>query len=79
MPVIVWLYSRRMMVFAFDPSGSATVTRLADHFPGPTGMGVFGGWGMSGNGGRFGPEANLEAFTQFQWVTVRDEPPSYPY
>jgi benzaldehyde dehydrogenase (NAD) len=39
----------------------------------------FGGMGMSGNGGRFGPEANLEAFTQFQWVTVRDEPPSYPY
>ncbi len=39
----------------------------------------FGGMGMSGNGGRFGPEANLEAFTQFQWVTVRDTPPSYPY
>jgi benzaldehyde dehydrogenase (NAD) len=39
----------------------------------------FGGMGISGNGGRFGGEANLEAFTQWQWLTVRDEPPSYPY
>lgn len=38
----------------------------------------FGGMGMSGNGGRFGGEANLEAFTEWQWVTVRDEPKSYP-
>jgi len=37
----------------------------------------FGGMGMSGNGGRFGAEANLEAFTQWQWVTVRDEPRSF--
>ena len=37
----------------------------------------FGGMGMSGNGGRFGGEANLEAFTQWQWVTVRDEPRSF--
>jgi benzaldehyde dehydrogenase (NAD) len=37
----------------------------------------FGGMGLSGNGGRFGGEANLEAFTQWQWVTVRDEPRSF--
>jgi len=37
----------------------------------------FGGMGVSGNGGRFGAEANLEAFTQWQWVTVRDEPRSF--
>jgi benzaldehyde dehydrogenase (NAD) len=37
----------------------------------------FGGMGQSGNGGRFGAEANLEAFTQWQWVTVRDEPRSF--
>jgi benzaldehyde dehydrogenase (NAD) len=37
----------------------------------------FGGMGLSGNGGRFGGDANLEAFTQFQWVTVRDEPKSF--
>ena len=39
----------------------------------------FGGMGISGNGGRFGAEANLDAFTQWQWLTVRDEPPSFPY
>ena len=37
----------------------------------------FGGMGMSGNGSRFGGEANVEAFTQFQWVTIRDEPKSF--
>jgi benzaldehyde dehydrogenase (NAD) len=35
--------------------------------------------GLSGNGGRFGGEAVDETFTEWQWVTVRDEPPSYPY
>jgi benzaldehyde dehydrogenase (NAD) len=38
----------------------------------------FGGMGLSGNGTRFGAEANLEAFTQWQWVTVRDEAKSFP-
>jgi benzaldehyde dehydrogenase (NAD) len=38
----------------------------------------FGGMGISGNGSRFGGEANYEAFTEWQWVTVRDEPKTYP-
>ncbi|MGO4692460.1 aldehyde dehydrogenase family protein [Glaciibacter sp. 2TAF33] len=34
----------------------------------------FGGVGASGNGARFGgPTANIEAFTETQWVTVRAE------
>ena len=37
----------------------------------------FGGMGLSGNGGRFGAEANLEAFTQWQWLTVRDKARSF--
>jgi benzaldehyde dehydrogenase (NAD) len=37
----------------------------------------FGGMGVSGNGARFGGEANLDMFTQWQWVTVRDEPKSF--
>jgi benzaldehyde dehydrogenase (NAD) len=37
----------------------------------------FGGMGISGNGGRFGAEANLDAFTQWQWVTVRDQAKSF--
>jgi benzaldehyde dehydrogenase (NAD) len=40
----------------------------------------FGGVGASGNGGRLGgPQANLEAFTETQWVTVRGDLPAYPF
>ena len=38
----------------------------------------FGGMGVSGNGSRFGGEANFDKFTEWQWVTVRDEPPIVP-
>jgi benzaldehyde dehydrogenase (NAD) len=37
----------------------------------------FGGMGLSGNGSRFGGEANLDTFTEWQWLTVRDEPRSF--
>jgi benzaldehyde dehydrogenase (NAD) len=39
----------------------------------------FGGRGASGNASRFGGEANWEAFTQWQWVTARDEAPEFPF
>jgi delta 1-pyrroline-5-carboxylate dehydrogenase len=40
----------------------------------------FGGLGDSGNGSRHGgAAANLEAFTEQQWVTVRGEIPGYPF
>ena len=39
----------------------------------------FGGMGASGNGSRFGGQANWDEFTQWQWVTVRDEPRSFPH
>jgi benzaldehyde dehydrogenase (NAD) len=40
----------------------------------------FGGVGDSGNGSRHGgAAANLEAFTEQQWVTVRGELPHYPF
>ncbi|HEX9044561.1 MAG TPA: benzaldehyde dehydrogenase [Candidatus Limnocylindrales bacterium] len=39
----------------------------------------FGGMGASGNGSRFGGQANWDEFSQWQWVTVRDEPRSYPF
>ncbi len=39
----------------------------------------FGGMGASGNGSRFGGAANWDEFTQWQWVTVRDEPKSFPF
>jgi benzaldehyde dehydrogenase (NAD) len=39
----------------------------------------FGGMGASGNGGRFGGPANLDEFTQSQWVSVMDKPITYPF
>jgi benzaldehyde dehydrogenase (NAD) len=39
----------------------------------------FGGTGISGTGARFGGTANLEAFTDLRWVTLRGEPPAYPF
>jgi len=34
----------------------------------------------SGAGSRVGgPQANFEAFTELQWVTVQSEPPTYPF
>jgi benzaldehyde dehydrogenase (NAD) len=37
----------------------------------------FGGMGLSGNGTRYGGEANLEIFSEWQWLTVRDEAKSF--
>jgi benzaldehyde dehydrogenase (NAD) len=40
----------------------------------------FGGVGASGTGSRFGGAvANVEAFTETQWVTLRDDVPRYPF
>ena len=40
----------------------------------------FGGVGASGTGSRHGgPSANIEAFTETQWVTVRGDLPIYPF
>jgi benzaldehyde dehydrogenase (NAD) len=40
----------------------------------------FGGLGESGTGSRFGgAPANIDAFTETRWVTLRAEPPSYPF
>jgi benzaldehyde dehydrogenase (NAD) len=40
----------------------------------------FGGVGASGTGSRFGgAEANIEAFTETQWVTMRSDIAPYPF
>jgi benzaldehyde dehydrogenase (NAD) len=39
-----------------------------------------GGWvGASGTGARFGGAANLDAFTDTRWVTVRGDIAPYPF
>jgi len=39
----------------------------------------FGGTGNSGNGSRMGGLANLDAYTETQWVTAQSEMPVYPF
>ncbi|MDX3905441.1 MAG: benzaldehyde dehydrogenase [Pigmentiphaga sp.] len=39
----------------------------------------FGGVGTSGNGSRIGGPANWDEFTQWQWVTIQETPPLYPF
>lgn len=39
----------------------------------------FGGVGDSGTGSRMGGIANLDAYTETQWVTARSELPPYPF
>lgn len=39
----------------------------------------FGGMGASGNGGRFGGPANVEEFTQTQWISELETPIEYPF
>jgi hypothetical protein len=39
----------------------------------------FGGLGASGTGARFGGTANLEAFTDTRWVTIRGDITPYPF
>ncbi|HET9170076.1 MAG TPA: benzaldehyde dehydrogenase [Actinospica sp.] len=59
------------------PSGIAHINEqtVADEANAP-----FGGVGASGTGSRFGgPEANIEAFTEAQWLTVRAEIAPYPF
>lgn len=39
----------------------------------------FGGPGVAGNGSVHGGPADWEAFTTWQWLTVKDTPPQYPF
>ena len=39
----------------------------------------FGGFGASGNGGRFGSVSNLEEFTTWRWMTIREKGHPYPF
>lgn len=39
----------------------------------------FGGRGASGNGGSVGGPADWDEYTQWQWVTIKDTAPVYPF
>ena len=52
------------------PHGARTV---ADEVVNP-----FGGRGASGNGTSIGGPGDWEEFTQWQWVTIKNDAPTYP-
>jgi benzaldehyde dehydrogenase (NAD) len=58
------------------PSGIVHINdqTIGDEAPIP-----FGGVGVSGTGSRVGGLANLDAFTETQWVTAQSELPTYPF
>ena len=39
----------------------------------------FGGPGVGGNGGSVGGPADIDEYTQWQWITVKDTPPAFPF
>jgi benzaldehyde dehydrogenase (NAD) len=39
----------------------------------------FGGTGASGNGSRFGSQSSQDEFTQWQWVTSREQAHAFPF
>ena len=39
----------------------------------------FGGFGASSNGGHFGGVANLELWTEWQWLTSRERAKPFPF
>jgi len=39
----------------------------------------FGGTGASGNGSRFGSQSSWDEFTQWQWLTLRDQAHGFPF
>jgi benzaldehyde dehydrogenase (NAD) len=39
----------------------------------------FGGTGASGNGARFGSQSSWDEFTQWRWVTIRDQAHGFPF
>eukprot|EP01030_Chromulinospumella_sphaerica_P016319 gene16319-16132_t len=39
----------------------------------------FGGPGLGGNGSSVGGPADMDEYTQWQWITVKDAPPAFPF
>jgi benzaldehyde dehydrogenase (NAD) len=39
----------------------------------------FGGPGIGGNGGSVGGPADIDEYTRWQWLTIKDAPPAFPF
>ena len=59
---------------------SSGIVHINDQTVDDEAVAPFGGVGASGTGARFGgAAANVEAFTETQWVTLQGEVPPYPF
>ncbi|WFE98767.1 benzaldehyde dehydrogenase [Micromonospora sp. WMMD964] len=69
--------TRAMALADRIPSG---IVHINDQTVSDEAVAPFGGVGASGTGSRFGgPAANIEAFTETQWLTVRGSIARYPF
>lgn len=64
---------------AFAERVPGGVAHVNDQTVGDEAVAPFGGTGASGNGARFGGDANADAFTELRWTTVRGGVPGYPF
>ncbi|MFF4534833.1 aldehyde dehydrogenase family protein [Streptomyces aureus] len=55
------------------------ITHINDQTVNDEAVAPFGGTAASGTGARFGGEANLDAFTDLRWTTVRGDVAGYPF
>jgi benzaldehyde dehydrogenase (NAD) len=67
---------RALELAARIPSG---IVHINDQTIGDEAVIPFGGVGNSGTGSRLGGLANLDAFTETQWVTAQSDLPQYPF
>ncbi|MYT18780.1 aldehyde dehydrogenase family protein [Streptomyces sp. SID7760] len=68
--------ARGLELAARIPTGIAHVN---DQTVNDEAVAPFGGVGASGTGARFGGEANLDAFTELRWTTLRPTAPGHPF
>jgi benzaldehyde dehydrogenase (NAD) len=69
--------SRALAIAGRVPSG---IVHINDQTVSDEAVAPFGGVGASGTGSRFGgPAANIEAFTETQWLTIQGSITPYPF
>jgi benzaldehyde dehydrogenase (NAD) len=55
------------------------IVHVNDQTPNNDAYAPFGGTRASGNGARFGSQSSWDEFTQWRWVTVRDQAHGFPF
>jgi benzaldehyde dehydrogenase (NAD) len=69
-----------MQGFALAEQIHTGIVHINDQTVDDEAVAPFGGSGASGTGARFGgPEANVEAFTENQWLTAQGAIAPYPF